>query len=104
MRARQWDAILAYARAAGGGDMTMRLVRGGVRVAAIAGFLVAAAPSAANAAVDCGPRQTLVRIDQKVCPANDRRPAIIRERACCERPNGKVRCGHMPHCPRNSPS
>ncbi len=84
--------------------MGKRFVRGGVRAAAIAGFLAAVAPSAANAAADCGPRQTLVRIDQKVCPANDRRPAIIRERACCEKPSGKVRCGHMPHCPRNSPS
>lgn len=79
-------------------------VWGGVRAAAIVGLLAALVPSSANAAADCGPRQTLVRIDQKVCPANDRRPAIVRERACCEKANGKVHCGHMPHCPRNSPS
>ncbi len=80
-------------------------VRRGVYAAVLAGMLAAVTPSAANADdTECGPRQTLVRIDQKVCPANDRRPAIVRERACCEKANGSVRCGHMPHCPRNSPS
>jgi hypothetical protein len=85
--------------------MDLGFVRGGVRAAAIAALVASVTPSIAKADdTDCGPRQTLVRIDQKVCPANDRRPAIVRERACCEKANGKVHCGHMPHCPRNSPS
>lgn len=81
--------------------------RSAVRAAiAAAGFAVCAGGGLAQAAGQptCGPRATLLRIEEKICPANDRRPAIVRQRACCQKADGKVRCGHMPHCPRNSPS
>lgn len=80
-----------------------RVVR--VTVAA-AGLVLLAGGGPAQAAKEpgCGPRATLLRIEEKICPANDRRPAIVRQRACCQKPSGKVRCGHFQHCPRNSPS
>ncbi len=73
---------------------------------AAAGLVLLAGGASAQAAQEptCGPRATLLRIEEKICPANDRRPAIIQQRACCQKADGKVRCGHMPHCPRNSPS
>lgn len=66
--------------------------------------VVAATPAAAAPEPKCGVRQTLVRVDQKICPATSRRPAVIVQRACCERPNGKVRCKAFKKCPRRSPS
>lgn len=71
-----------------------------------AALLLLSAAGAAQAAQEpkCQPRATLLRIEEKICPANDRRPAIVRQRACCLKPGGKVRCGHFQHCPRNSPS
>jgi hypothetical protein len=66
--------------------------------------LVAAAPASAATEPKCGPRQTLVRVDDKICPATSRRPAVVVKRACCERPNGKVRCKAFKKCPRRSPS
>ncbi len=66
--------------------------------------LVAAAPASAAPEPKCGPRQTLVRVDEKICPATSRRPAVVLKRACCERPNGKVRCKAFKKCPRRSPS
>jgi hypothetical protein len=65
---------------------------------------VAATPAHAGSAPKCGPRQTVVRVDQKICPATSRRPAVIVQRACCERPNGKTRCKAFKKCPRRSPS
>jgi hypothetical protein len=52
----------------------------------------------------CGKRQTLVRVDEKFCPATKRRPAVVVQRACCQKPNGKVRCKAFKKCPRRSPS
>ncbi|MCW5890540.1 MAG: hypothetical protein KIT14_08305 [bacterium] len=71
-----------------------------------AGVLLLAGAGTARAAAEpgCGPRATLLRIEEKLCPANDRRPAIVRQRACCLKPGGQVRCAHFQHCPRNSPS
>jgi hypothetical protein len=72
-----------------------------------AGLLLLAGAGAAQATQQdpkCAPRATLVRVEEKVCPANDRRPAIVRKRACCQKPSGQVRCEHFQHCPRNSPS
>lgn len=66
--------------------------------------LVAAAPAGAASEPRCGPRQTLARVDEKICPATSRRPAVVLKRACCERPNGKVRCKAFKKCPRRSPS
>lgn len=71
---------------------------------AAAGLLLLAGSAHAAKEPTCGPRATLLRIEEKICPANDRRPAIVRQRACCLKPGGRVRCGHFQHCPRNSPS
>ncbi|HEV7734241.1 MAG TPA: hypothetical protein VGR62_18860 [Candidatus Binatia bacterium] len=66
--------------------------------------VVAASPAAAASEPKCGPRQTLVRVDEKICPATARRPAVIVQRACCGKPNGKTRCKAFKKCPRRSPS
>ncbi len=52
----------------------------------------------------CPGRETLVRIDELTCDANKHRPLIVRKRACCMNPAGKVHCEHFPHCPNESPS
>ncbi len=78
-----------------------------LRVLVVAGGVLAPgmlAPAPADAAVTCPPSATLVRIEEKVCPANDRRPPIVRQRACCQNPQGRIRCDHFAHCPRSSPS
>jgi hypothetical protein len=62
------------------------------------------AASAANEEPSCPAGQTLVRIEEKECPAHPHRPAIIVRRACCMLTSGQVRCEHIPHCPRVSPS
>ena len=70
-------------------------------------FAVTLAPHAAfaeSASLKCPGRYALDHFDQKTCPANAQRPAIIVKRACCKSPEGRVHCRHMPHCPRRSPS
>ena len=52
----------------------------------------------------CGGRKTLVDLQQKICPATQRRPAVVVQRACCANAKGKVTCRRFPHCPRRSPS
>jgi hypothetical protein len=47
----------------------------------------------------CGDRQTIARIDSKICPAKAARPALVTKRACCLGPDGKTRCKSFPHCP-----
>ncbi len=69
-----------------------------------AALVVLAAPASATPPLKCGASQTLVRIEDKECPPNPRRPAFIVQRACCMNKDGHVHCDHMPHCPRVSPS
>ncbi len=54
--------------------------------------------------LNCPGRETLVRIDEQTCAANPHRPLIVRKRACCKNPAGRVHCDHFEHCPRESPS
>jgi hypothetical protein len=85
--------------------------RRAVAVALLAGVTVLAAPhwaQAAPAVEQCPGNQTLVSLDEKVCPPNAKRPAVVVRRACCEKQdnkgNPKVHCKHFPHCPNKSPS
>lgn len=88
----------------------MWITTGGGRTAAMLAALLGAmlVAGAAHAAKlpepKCGGRQQLVRVDEKVCPATKRRPAVVVQRACCQKPNGKVRCKAFKKCPRRSPS
>jgi len=78
-----------------------------VVIAAAALALLAAAPSVrADPPEDdeCPGKQTLVTIEKKTCPPTPRRPAIVVERKCCLKNNGKIHCNHFPHCPSHSPS
>jgi hypothetical protein len=52
----------------------------------------------------CGSRETLVRVDEAICPPNPRRPLIVRKRICCKNHQGRVHCDHFEHCPHESPS
>jgi hypothetical protein len=89
-----------------------RYIRAGFSLVALATML--ASPIAAYAGKDdnegrkqnleCPGRETLVRIDEQVCNANPHRPVIIRKRACCQNPAGRVHCDHFEHCPRESES
>jgi hypothetical protein len=54
--------------------------------------------------LNCPGRETLVRVDEATCPANKNRPLIVRKRACCQNPQGRVHCDHFEHCPNESPS
>jgi len=87
-----------------------RGVRRTLGALALLGGAMLAAPSGAQAVAveQCPAGQALVRLDEKVCPANAERPTIIVRRACCEksdnRGNPKVHCKHFPHCPKKSPS
>ncbi len=54
--------------------------------------------------IDCPGHQTLIRIDEVVCPATKHRPLIVRKRACCQNKSGQVHCDHFEHCPHESPS
>jgi hypothetical protein len=54
--------------------------------------------------LQCPGRETLVRVDEVTCPPNKNRPLIVRKRACCQNPAGRVHCDHFPHCPHESPS
>jgi len=91
---------------------SVRRMRVGIAVAVLAATL--AAPAAALADKDdnegrkqnlnCPGRETLVRIDELTCPPNKHRPLIVRQRACCMNPAGRVHCDHFAHCPNESPS
>jgi hypothetical protein len=52
----------------------------------------------------CPSGETLVNLEPKTCPPNNKRPAIVVRRACCQKKNGTVHCKSFPHCPRTSPS
>jgi len=54
--------------------------------------------------LNCPGRETLVRVDEQICNANPHRPVIIRKRACCQNPAGRIHCDHFEHCPRESES
>ncbi|MCW5890541.1 MAG: hypothetical protein KIT14_08310 [bacterium] len=88
----------------------MRITTGRGRTAALLAAVVGTVlvASAADAAKlprpKCGGRQEMVRVDEKVCPATKRRPAVVIQRACCQKPNGKIRCKAFKKCPRRSPS
>jgi hypothetical protein len=90
-----------------------RQIRAGLTLMVLAAML--AAPAAALADDDhqsqgrkqnlnCPGRETLVRIDEQVCDANPHRPVIVRQRACCQNPAGRIHCDHFEHCLRESPS
>jgi len=88
----------------------------GIVVALTAGLLLfqLAVPALAHGRVSfrrqedratrCPARKTILRIDSRVCPATRRRPAIVIQRACCENPNGNVKCKPYGKCPPRSPS
>lgn len=81
----------------------VRRWRAGIILALLAATL--AAPGAALAEnLTCTPRETLVRIDEKTCEPNGKRPLIVVKRACCANPQGRVHCDSFKHCPRESPS
>jgi len=52
----------------------------------------------------CGVNQERVELETRTCRANKKRPAIVITRACCAKPNGKLRCKKFPKCPKKSPS
>lgn len=86
--------------------MTTKLV-----AAIFAMMLIATAAPDASAqqaglckATKCPSTQTRVRIETLTCKATKRRPAITKARACCQKPNGKIKCKKYPKCPKNSPS
>jgi hypothetical protein len=54
--------------------------------------------------LNCPGRETLVSVEELTCPPNKNRPLIVRKRACCKNPAGRVHCDHFPHCPNESPS
>lgn len=55
-------------------------------------------------ATQCPASQTRVRVENKSCKATKKRPSISLARACCQKPNGKIKCKKYPKCPKNSPS
>ena len=61
-------------------------------------------PDHGPGSLNCPGRETLVRVDEVTCPPNKNRPLIVRKRACCQNPAGRVHCDHFPHCPNESPS
>ena len=90
-----------------------RRIRVGLALVVLASML--AAPIAAFADPDhesqgrkqnlnCPGRETLVRVDELTCPPNKHRPLIVRQRACCQNPAGRIHCDHFEHCPNESPS
>ena len=77
------------------------------KLLAAAIFVAALTPQSAwavPASEKCPGRFTIDHFDTKTCPANAHRGQITVKRACCKNPEGKIRCRHMPHCPRRSPS
>jgi hypothetical protein len=69
--------------------------------------LVLSTPAAAQKickASRCPKNQERVEVESKTCKPNRKRPAIIVTRACCAKPNGKLRCKKFPKCPKKSPS
>ena len=52
----------------------------------------------------CPGREALDHVDTLTCPPNKHRPLIVRQRACCRNPAGRVHCDHFEHCPNASPS
>ena len=78
--------------------------RAGIAAALLVGSLTMPAGAIAADNVECPGKHTLVRIDEKVCPATPDRPLLVIKRACCENPAGKVHCRHFEHCPSKSPS
>ena len=95
------------------GEDAMKRGLGSGKMLVMAGALVVGtsfvAPPVASAAfealsTECGHGRTVVGIDDKICPANRRRPAVVIHRACCANAKGKVKCKHYPRCPRRSPS
>jgi hypothetical protein len=92
-------------------------VRKGRLIALAAALVIGgtfAVPSFANARLTfeernakkarCPLQRHLIRIDQKVCPANPRRGPIIVLRACCEDRRGRLHCKKFLKCPKRSPS
>lgn len=71
------------------------------RLALAAGLCLVAlsGPALAGGKQQCPPNATLVSLDSKTCPNG-----VVRQRACCRNPKGKVRCDSFPHCPSKSPS
>ncbi len=89
--------------------------RAGIVLALLAATLVAPTVALADrddgdeidgrhATLGCPGKETLVRIDELTCDANPHRPVVVRKRACCMNPAGRVHCEHFPHCPNESPS
>jgi hypothetical protein len=78
--------------------------RAAVAAALLVGSLTVPAGALAKENLDCPGKHTLVRVDEKVCPATPDRPLLVIKRACCQNPAGKVHCRHFEHCPSKSPS
>jgi hypothetical protein len=87
-------------RSRASGRTTWPLCLGAVAVLALSAGVTAAAEEEPS----CPAGQTLVRIEEKECPARPHHPAIIVRRACCMLKSGGVRCEHIPQCPHVSPS
>ena len=68
------------------------------------GIATAGTALAEDAVERCPDHETLVSLDPKTCPANNKRPAVVVKRACCKKKNGTIHCKHFPHCPNKSPS
>ena len=104
---------MAVSGSVGGGMMRIgRFTRVALAVGVALGGIGFVTPRSAGASIAldaltadrCGPRKTLVDLQQKICPATPRRPAVVVNRACCANAKGKVHCKAFPHCPRRSPS
>jgi hypothetical protein len=55
-------------------------------------------------ATKCSGGKTLVRIDDKTCPATKHRLPLVLHRACCSNKHGKLMCKPFGGCPQRSPS
>ncbi|MBI3769825.1 MAG: hypothetical protein HY271_15240 [Deltaproteobacteria bacterium] len=93
----------------------IRRLRAGIALALLAAMLAAPAVALADrdggnrddargVNLSCTDRETLVRVDEAVCPPNSHRPLFIRKRKCCMNPQSKMHCDHFDHCPNESPS
>ena len=82
----------------------MRATLAAAALLTCSGAVVGSAHAQEGAPLECPGKQQLVRIDEKICPPNPKRPAIVIKRRCCLNPGDKVVCLPFLPCPPRSPS